>query len=205
MAAAVSAKGHALLAAPFFVRRGGWRPALSLLAVSVILLIPYLGAGRLLFSGLTEYLKAWEINSSLFLLLDGQLTKVTDAHFAAARAVTMLAVLAVIAGLAWRPRPSLEWLLGCSFAAFGAQLFIGAPTLPWYVIWLVPALCWWTIPGLVLFTLTVSAQYYGRWLCDRSLHDGLLWAGYLPVYALLLAQFIWWRLRLRRSGASRSP
>ncbi len=205
LAAAVSAKGYALLAVAFFVRRGGWRLALSLVAVSVILFIPYLGAGRLLFSGLTEYLKAWEINSSLFLLLDGQLTKVTDAHFGIARAVTMLVVLAIIAGLAWRPRPSLEWLLGCSFAAFGAQLFIGAPTLPWYVIWLVPALCWWTIPGVVLFTLTVSAQYYARWLCDSPLHDALLWAGYVPVYALLLAQLIWWRLRLRRSGASRSP
>jgi hypothetical protein len=205
LAGAMSAKGYALLVVPFFVRRGGWRLALPLVAVSAILLLPYLGAGRLLFSGLTDYLKAWKTNSSVFLLLDGQLMKVTEAHFEIARAVTVLAVVAVIARLAWRPHRSLEWLLGCSFAAFGAQLFIGAPTLPWYVIWLVPALCWWTIPGVVLFTLTVSAQYYARWIYEEPLHETLLWAGYLPVYALLLAQLIWTRLRRHRSGASHSP
>ncbi len=198
LAGAVMAKGYAVLAAPFFLRRGGWRATLSFLLLSLALLLPYLGAGKLVFSGLAAYLKAWEMNSSLFLLLDGQLTKVTDAHFAIARAITMLIVLAVIAALAWRPQPSLEWLLGCSFAAFGAQLFIGAPTLPWYVIWLVPALCWWSVPGLVLFTLTVSAQYYARWVCDTSFHETLLWIGYAPVYALLVGQLIWWRLRQRR-------
>jgi hypothetical protein len=205
LAGAVMAKGYAVLVVPFFLRRGGWRLTLSLVAVSAILAAPYVGAGRLLFSGLTEYLKAWETNSSVFLLLDGQLTKVTDAHFGIARAVTVLAVVAVIARLAWRPQPSLEWLLACSFAAFGAQLFLGAPTLPWYVIWLVPALCWWTIPGIVLFTLTVSVQYYARWIYDAPLHDTLLWAGYLPVYALLLAQVIWTRLPRHRSAASHSP
>ncbi len=205
LAGAVSAKGYALLVVPLFLRRGGWRLAVSLVAVSAILLLPYLGAGKLVFSGLAEYLKAWETNSSLFRLLDGQLTRVTDTHFGIARAVTVLAVVAIIARLAWRPHASLEWLLGCSFAAFGAQLFIGAPTLPWYVIWLVPALCWWTIPGVVLFTLTASAQYYARWIYAEPLHDMLLWAGYLPVYALLLTQVIWTRLRQHRSGASRSP
>ncbi len=205
LAGAVMAKGYAVLAAPFFLRRGGWRVALSFLLVSLALLLPYLDAGKLIVSGLTEYLKAWETNSSLFRLLDGQLTKVTDAHFEIARAVTMLVVLAVITALAWRPQPSLEWLLGCSFAALGAQLFIGAPTLPWYVIWLVPALCWWTLPGIVLFTLTASAQYYARWIYDKSLHDTLLWVGYAPVYALLLGQIIWCRLRGRRSEPSRNP
>jgi hypothetical protein len=57
-----------------------------------------------------------------------------------------------------------------------------------------------------LFTLTVSVQYYARWLFpgDRALHDALLWAGYLPVYLLLVAQGVWW-WRQRASAAQDQP
>ncbi|MCJ7749789.1 MAG: hypothetical protein MUQ65_01645, partial [Armatimonadetes bacterium] len=170
-----------------------------------LLLLPYLGAGMQLFGGLRAYVGAWQTNASIFLLVDRLLARATDAHFGWARVLTVGVVLLIVAALAWRQKPGLEPLMGASFAAIGAQLFIGAPTLPWYVIWLVPALCWWAIPGLVLFTLTVSAQYYARWLFpgDEAAHYALLRAGYVPVYLLLAGQVIWWRLR--RSTPSRSP
>jgi len=205
LAAAVMAKGYALLAAPFFLRRGGWRVAGAFVIACALLLLPYLGAGSQLFSGLRAYVGAWETNASIFLVVDRGLENVTRDNFGWARALTVGAVLLFVAVLAWRQKPGMEGLMGASFAAIGAQLFIGAPTLPWYLIWLVPALCWWAVPGLVLFTLTVSAQYYARWLFpgDEAAHYALLWAGYAPVYALLAGQVIWWRLR--RSVPSRSP
>ncbi len=203
LAAAVMAKGYALLAAPFFLRRGGWRVAGAFVIACALLLLPYLGAGRQLFGGLRAYVGAWETNASIFLVVDRLLGRVTGDHFEVTRALTTGAVFLVIAILAWRQRPGLEPLMGASFAGIGAQLLIGAPTLPWYVIWLVPALCWWRIPGLVLFTLTVSAQYYARWLCpaDEAAHYALLWAGYVPVYALLVGQGVWqWARRRRQAG-----
>jgi len=200
LAGAVMAKGYALLAVPFFVRRGGGRVLWPFLGVCLALLAPYLAAGRRLFGGLSAYLGAWETNASLFLIIDRLLGEVTDVHFGLTRVLTVVAVLSVVAWLTWRQRPGTEPLLAATFAAFGVQLFVGAPTLPWYVIWLAPALCWWTIPGLALFTLTVSAQYYARWLLpgDRAAHYALLWAGYVPVYALLAGQLIWARRRRRR-------
>ena len=206
LAVAVMSKGYAVLTIPFFARRLGWR-ALALVALAcIVLLAPFAPAGWHLFGGLSAYLARWERNASLFLIADRMLAHVTPDHFAVARVGSIALVLAVVVWLARRQRGDLEGLLACVFAAFGAQLFIGAPTLPWYVVWLIPALCWWSIPGLALFSLTVSAQYYARWLYPGNGADiPLLWAGYTPVYALLIGQLIWWWARARRSEPSHRP
>ena len=71
-----------------------------------------------------------------------------------------------------------------------------------------------TIPGLALFSLTVSAQYYTRWVlpADKAPRETLLWIGYAPVYALLVGQLIYLmiarlrrRVTTRRSASSRRP
>ncbi|MBN1458829.1 MAG: hypothetical protein JXA57_04785 [Armatimonadetes bacterium] len=194
LAASVMGKGYAILALPFFLKRGRWRFIPPFVVTCAALLAPYLGAGTQLFTGFRAYLSAWETNSSLFLLLDRNLARVTPDHFVITRAATVASVLIVIATLVRQQRGGLGWLIGASFTVLGAQLFVGAPTLPWYVLWLLPLLCWRALPGLVLFTLTVSVQYYARWLYpeDRSMHYALLWAGYAPVYLLLAAQRAWW-------------
>jgi hypothetical protein len=204
LAGAVMAKGVAVVAAPFLLRRGGWKLALSFFVTCGLLLAPYAAAGSHLFAGLRWYLAGWKTNASAFLVLDRLLAAVTEAHFGVTRAITAGAVVLAIAILAARMRPGMESLLGVAFLAIGAQLLIGAPTFPWYAIWVVPALCWWRVPGLALFTLTVSAQYYARRLYpdDRAAHYALLWAGYLPVYALFVGQLIWWRVTARSRKAA---
>ena len=206
LAGAVMAKGYAILTAPFFIRRGGWRLAMPCVIGCAVLLAPYAPVGNKLFAGLKYYLDGWETNSSAFLLLDWSLMRVTENHFSITRAISVGTVTMVIALLAWRLKPGLEPLLRASFLALGAQLLFGAPTLPWYSIWAVPALCWWRIPGLALFTLTASMQYYARWLypSNDAAYHRLLWAGYLPVYALLIAQLSWWAASRRRSTSSHS-
>jgi len=72
----------------------------------------------------------------------------------------------------------------------GALMLLGAPTLPWYVIWSLPLLCWRWVPAWALFSLTVSVQYY-LWCLYPDRANALLWAGYTPVYVLLLGQVIW--------------
>jgi alpha-1,6-mannosyltransferase len=200
LAASVMSKGFALLAVPLFLRRGGWKAAAGFFVTSGLLLLPYLGAGRQLFAGLGAYMRAWETNASIFIVINEQLQRVVVDNFLVTRVITLGAVTAVVAVLTWRLRPGLEPLLAATFTAFGAQLFIGAPTLPWYVLWLLPALCWWAIPGLVLFTLTVSLQYYARWIYpgNRPMQYALLWAGYVPVYLLLISQLVVSRATSRR-------
>jgi hypothetical protein len=200
-AASTLAKGFTLFALPFFVKRGGWRSLLWFGAACIVLLLPYLGIGRRLFTGLSEYIGHWETNSSIFFFINWNLTPITPYHFAIARGATTLAVLALAAWLVWRQQPGMEWLMGATFAVLAAQLFLGAPTMPWYAVWTTPLLCWWAIPGLVLFTLTLSVQYYARWLYPGNVpvHHLLLWLGYIPVYALLIGQYVWWRVRGNRA------
>jgi len=206
LGAAVMAKGYALLAAPLFLRRGGWRFVLAFTATVVVLAAPFLGARGHMFDGLSAYLDRWGANASIFLFLDSLLAKTTPEHFQITRKITVAAVALVALGLAWRLKPGMERLLSATFAAIGVQLLLGAPTLPWYVIWVVPALCWWEIPALALFTLTISAQYYARnlWPGNEAAHHALLWAGYVPVYAVLIGHLIVWAIRRRRSAPSRT-
>jgi len=202
LAASVMTKGFALLAAPFFIRRGGWRFAAWFAATCLLLVAPFLGAGDRLFDGLFTYLGAWKVNASLFLLANWLLQRVTSAHFLIARLASLAAVVAVVAMLAWRQRPGLLALMGSTFTALAAQLLLGAPTMPWYVAWVAPALCWWRPPALVALTLTITVQYYARWLYPDLGHL-LLWLGYSLVYALLIGQGAWVWLQARSAAAKR--
>ena len=202
LAGAVMAKGYAVLVVPFFVRRAGWRWFAIFAIACLAMVAPFAGAGGHLLTGLRAYLGAWHGNASLFLVADRLLRRVTPAHFAAARALSAAGIVAIVTWLTWRLPGGQEGLLAAVFAAFAAQLALGAPAYPWYALWLIPSLCWWRPPALVLLTFTISAQYYARWLYpnDAAAHWALLWAGYGPVYALLLGQAA---LRLtRRQGAS---
>jgi hypothetical protein len=206
-AAAVLAKGFALFALPFFVKRSGWRGLLWFNGACVVLLAPFIGTGRHLFTGLSEFIGHWETNSSIFFFINWDLTPITKLHFAIARGVTAAGILAVVAWLAWRQKPGMEWLMGATFATLCAQLLLGAPTMPWYAIWTTPLLCWWAVPGWVLFTLTLSVQYYARWLYPGNVpvHHTLLWLGYVPVYAALIGHCVWWRFSRRRSAPGLAP
>ncbi|MFB3883141.1 MAG: hypothetical protein ACE149_17875 [Armatimonadota bacterium] len=200
LAGAVMAKGYAVLAVPALVRRGGWWVAGSFAAGCALLLMPYASAGDKLFGGLSAYMGKWESNASIFILADRLLEGVTERHFAVTRELSEAAVLLCVVILTWRLKPGPESLLRAVFLGFGAQLMLGAPTLPWYAIWVAPALCWWTVPGLVLFTLTISLQYYARWLWPGDVEKAfaLLWAGYVPMYVLLMGQAALWMAKRRR-------
>lgn len=206
LAGAVMTKGYAVLALPLLARRGGWRLAASFVVGCALMLAPYVGAGSRLFGGLRAYIGKWETNASIFFVVNALLRRFTEDHFDITRTLTMAAVVVAAAVLTWRLESRAESLLRAAFLALGAQLILGAPTLPWYAIWVVPALCWWAMPGLALFTLTVSLQYYARWLYpgDMAADYALLWAGYVPVYALLIGQSVWWAVSRHRSAPSRT-
>lgn len=148
------------------------------------------------------------MNSSLFILCNWALYHWgVYGHYGITRAASSAVMLALVGWLAWWQRPGLarrpwggmEGLIAATFTAMAGYLLVGAPTPPWYAIWSLPLLCWWAIPGWVLLSLTVSAQYYLRSLYpgNDGAYHALLWAGYLPVYTLLIGQLIWARVGAR--------
>jgi alpha-1,6-mannosyltransferase len=205
LAATILAKGFAVLTVPFLLRREGRRSGRSLVILvgaCALMLAPFASAGLHLFGGLRVYLSHWKVNSSLFYLCDWSLARMQVAnHYDITRHVSSIAIVAVVAWLTWRQRSGAESLVVTTFASLGALMLLGAPTLPWYVIWSLPLLCWRWVLAWALFSLTVSVQYYLRWLYPDSV-NALLWAGYAPVYILLAGQVIWRRKHARRSTPS---
>lgn len=195
LAAAVMTKGFAVLALPFLIRYRGWRYAAWFGIACLVLLAPFLDAGRYLFDGLGQFLGGWQANASLFHLGDYLLADVTPDHYMIIRTISTLLILCILALLVKKQQPGSMWMIGTSFAALSANLILGAPTCPWYVVWILPALCWWRIPALILLSLTISIQYYA-YRIDPIHVNVFLWIGYTPVYSLLLWQGLkMWRMR----------
>jgi alpha-1,6-mannosyltransferase len=201
-AVSVLAKGPSVLTLPLFVRRGGWRFVGILAAAAAASLAPFADAGASMFSGIHAYLTRWDTNASVFRFLSWGLETTNPLglppyanglpnYIPLVRPITTLLMVVFVVVVTWRAKPTMEWLLAAVFATLAVQVLLGAPVLPWYVIWTVPALCWWSVPGWLLFTLTVSLGYYARWLPLSISHDQLLWVECGPVYLALLGQMIW--------------
>lgn len=196
LAAATMSKWFAGLLTPVFLRHAaaqqrsaGWKWLLVFGGVAGLLCLPYADAGGGLFAGLLGYAAGWRNNASVFALVAG-LTGSDAAAFSVALAV----VGAVVLGTTLRGTEPLR----AALILLTALLLVSPSVFPWYVTWLVPFLCFFPNPALLLWTATVLLSYHvligftalGVW----EYKAGLLWLEYLPVYGLLL----WTAWRARR-------
>jgi len=184
------AKGFSLIGLPFLLRRGGIRFFAAFLAVCLLCVSPYLGAGKALFAGLYEYTKGWEANPGLFLLIKSGLRTSLSSAQADLWSRLLLAGFFIFA-LAWLVRKAgkEESLLLCNFSLALAFFFLFSPTVfPWYLSWLAAFLSLSFSPALLLWTATVSLHYV-RIFADFAHSSIWLYAEYLPVGALLTAEF----------------
>lgn len=185
LAAAAMSKWFAVVLAPVFLRRSGWRGLPLFLGTAAALFLPYRDAGWGLFSGLLSYAEKWRNNSSLYDLVSAATGQETIAAGVA---------LGVVAGLSLHCAWTRADPLRAAHLLIAATLFLSPNVFPWYVTWLVPFLCFFPNPGLLLFTATIFLSYHvligytarGVWHYE----PWLVWLEYLPVYALLLIPFL---------------
>jgi hypothetical protein len=142
-----------ILLLPVFFRevKRGWYAYASLFGGVVILgYLPYLGAGRRLFQGLSDYAAGWEGNDSLFrLILAAQHSK------AQAMLVAGVMVLALVAyALKRRMAP-----LGASLFIVAGLLLLSPNAFPWYFTWIIPFLCFYPRAPLLLVSVTCMLGY----------------------------------------------
>jgi hypothetical protein len=191
LAAAVMSKWFAAVVLPVFFRRWRWWGGPLFAAAAFLFTLPYVGAGSGLLRGLITYAERWRNNASLYdVLLAATAQDVVATGIA----------LGIVGGMAVR----FAWLktepLRASFLLLAAVLLVSPSVFPWYVTWLVPFLCFFPDPALVLWTVTVLLSYHvlidftalGQW----HYTTWLVWFEYVPVFALLL--FRW--LRPREEG-----
>ncbi|MCJ7750531.1 MAG: hypothetical protein MUQ65_05500, partial [Armatimonadetes bacterium] len=175
--------------------------ALSLAAAAFLLYLPFLPAGKDLFSGLTAYAGRWSGNASIFALVKLALSRLSPDPDRFARILCLALLAAWIGHLlrAGRRAETPETTLILSQRAFMGFVLLAPTVYPWYLAWTLPFLCLdRSLPWLAL-TGTIFAFYAH----DFAGHHHEIWWTTSLEYALPLALAV--SLRLRRPTPSPDP
>lgn len=187
---------------PMLVQRGR---STVLWAFSVTLLggyLPYLyGARSQILGFLPTYFSPWEdFNVGLRYFVTIGLSYVTNA----ARSWAMVGCLALLLGaLAAQARSKMRddmmWHVYCMISAY--LLLVPSSLHPWYVVWLVPCLCFYPSWVWLYFSGVVSLSYLQYLEVPQVLPLWIRLVEFLPLYVLLALQHCWpaqrgtWALR----------
>jgi len=187
--AAFLSKFLSIVLAPWWVFRREarrWLAAFFLLAAAPLLLWP--NALSALVESLTAVTGRVESNASFYLVWLGVVGEPGVARWVS---------IAIGAGvlLWWGRRESdpVRFLLG----AFSAMALLTPVLHPWYVLWLVPFLCFWRVPAVIALTGTVLLAYtvWPTYLAEGTWRVPL-WARlleYVPVGVLGMWELCRWQ------------
>ena len=185
LAGSILCKLYPATSLPFFFKRIGWRHLVWLPLILVAGYLPYASAGSRLFSALLYYRGKWRFNGFLFMQLSEQLKNERQVE------QLMLLVVGVVIGaclyLGLDLLEQLYWTTGA--------VLLCAPTLfPWYLIWMVPFLCFFPNPAWLLLTALSPLSYYvliDWWTLGVWRQSNLfLRLEYYPFYGLLIWNFL---------------
>jgi len=150
-AAAFLSKFMSVVLAIWWVfRRAAWRWLAGFLVLAVAPLLLWPSALSALIESLTAVTGRVESNASLYLIV---LHVVGNPGVA--RGIVGGAWVGFLLWWGHRQSDPLRFLLG----AFGTMALLTPVLHPWYVLWLVPFLCFWRIPAMVALTGTVLLAY----------------------------------------------
>jgi hypothetical protein len=170
------AKLVGFILAPLFVRSVRARAWLALPITCLVISLPYLDVGFEAFQGIFSYGTRWRANDSLFALIY-QATGSLD--------LSKAVVAGILAGwmgaLILRNVPPLR----ACYLALGAILILTTTVHPWYILWIVPYLCFFTNPAWLLLTGTVMLSYHAPYLTP----PGQAWTWHLLYQLLEYAPF----------------
>lgn len=180
-AAAVAAKYFALLFLPALWKHLGkskWLLVPIGLGLAYLTFLPHLDRH---FASLLTVGSFWHFNDSLFAVFQYLAGTPLAAKIIAA---TVFAVVAILVHRGTQP------LLKAALVSIGAALLLTSVLHPWYLLWLLPLLCfypqraWIAFSGLVVLSYHVLIRYAGAGVWEESLW--VKYAIYLPFYTLLL-------------------
>ena len=175
---------------PYFLAKkkyAGWVAVMS--AVVIAGYLPFAGARGGLLSSLKVYGAEWQFNGFIYKLLN---TAVGDPMWTRRMLGLVLGLVVVYHSLKQRD------LMRFAFVVIATALLV-APTLyPWYIIWVIPFLCFYRNRAWILFTGIVFLSY---WVWEISavgvkweLPWSLLAVEYIPFYGLLVFDAVRGRL-----------
>jgi alpha-1,6-mannosyltransferase len=203
---AVLMKLYPLVLLPAWWRPRDWRFPAAVAATVALGYVPHAATVKLGAAGfLPEYLgRAEDHNIGLRALLTYPLGFTGDG----ARTVAMGVLFALMAGVVvWIGRANAGDAAGMTAAgtlAVGSYLLLVPTSMhPWYVLWMVPFLCFPSWPAWLYFSGSVSLSYLS-YVVEPAPMPWWAWlAEYGPLYALLL--HAGWRALTHRVPAALAP
>ncbi len=179
------AKTWTLLLAPLYLRRRSNTGILVLVAVVLVGVLPFVGAGGDLLAGSRAYARDWEFNSGLFALekAAAQWFGLPGAEVPKTVNVALWLLLAAAATGVGAGGDSM--LLRRAALLIGAALILSPVCNPWYVCWLLPLLCIHRSPAWLAFTGLVMLSYLYYY------DPGLDPAGRVVQYGILGSLLLW--------------
>jgi hypothetical protein len=185
LSASVLTKFYSILMIPFFLKKTNFRHWLWFPLPIILAYLPYIKASRNLFSALLFYRDKWRFNGFLHELMAARLSS----EVLSEKLIVLFIAILIIALLLGTNDllKQLYWMTGA--------ILLFAPTLfPWYMVWIIPYLCFFPNPAWLLFSITSAISYYvliGWWTLGRWEQDSFLTAlEYYPFLMLLVLAFI---------------
>ncbi len=158
---AVLTKLYPLVLLPVLIRYLKIRHLAIIGAVIFLGYLPFREAEELIFEGLFTYARFWEFNDSGYILISSILRPFTGYYHAIAKGGIIVGLL--VFGL-WQSRASAQddlSRLKAFFLIIGALLIFSPTVDPWYIIWIIPFICFFPNMGwLVLSGSSVMAYCY---------------------------------------------
>jgi len=151
LAGAILSKLYPLLIVPLFLRRIQYRHWLWLPAALLLGYLPYLKASQGLFSALFFYKEKWRFNGFLFQAMERTLSS----EVAVEQLVVVVILILIIVSLT-----KLDDLLQQLYWVTGGILLLVPTLFPWYLVWIIPFLCFFPNPAWMLFSFTSAISYY---------------------------------------------
>ncbi|MFQ5789077.1 MAG: hypothetical protein ACE5KY_04780 [Candidatus Tectimicrobiota bacterium] len=141
--------------APLFVRSVRPLAWVAFPATVLLFALPYHDVGMEAFRGLMAYGLRWRANDSLFHLFYSATGSLDTAKAIAAGLYGGLMALLLL-----RQAPPLRG----AYFAIGALLLLTTTLHPWYLVWIVPYLCFYPSPAWLVLTVTVALSYHAPFL-----------------------------------------
>jgi len=173
-------------------KRSGWWAAALVVAICLLLIVPYWNGRGAIRADLTHYEANWKNNhASLYTVIDWVTGWGTR--------IPALVAAAVIWGLAFwlawkRAEPARA-----AYLLIGTSLAFWPNGYPWYFTWIVPLLCFFPNPAWLLVTVLQFLSYkvlIGYGILGQFKFDPLMqWLVYVPFYFLLIGQYFLRRIR----------
>ena len=199
-----------LLLLPFALRNLLDNPRQLIAASGVIVAVAGVSIAPMLIlwpgdhSGLAAFSQQWERNSALFPQLVNLLSMVSASPGLHARLLVAVAVTLLVFYLLRDPVSEPPLLIRHITITIAALFFLSPVQLPWYCLWLLPFLCFYPHPALLLLT-TLMPIYFLRFHFDfrgqaEIFDQWIVWIQYLPPLLLIITHG-----RYRLAFTSRVP